>query len=136
MSEPLRVRGDVSREERRRLAPVTWTEAGARYYVANDDDGTAYVDQRTGPADRRGPVSARHAALEAEVLRLRGFQAALEENARLHKLLDDANALLAVAKPDQEAMARTNYAVELTEEAFALLAAGVAAGALDAEEVQ
>lgn len=134
VAEPVRIRGDESRGERRQHRESTGIEngiGGPGYKLRviagrNACMDVIRTDHRTGPADRRkpGPVSPRHAELEAEILRLRGFQAALEENARLHKLLADANALLAVAKPDQEAMARDE----------ARLFAGDAAGAV-ADEV-
>jgi hypothetical protein len=95
---------------------------------ARTSDGVWNVDRRN--ADRRNAVSPRAAELAAEVERLRGFQGALEENARLHKLLDDSQRLLAEAdrdwlSPDQRAV---------MERQARVLATGIAAGACLSED--
>ena len=129
MTAPLRIRGDVSRGERREhreLRSATCDAPGAwRWYGIFSMLGDQWdSDRRTGPADRR-----RHPLLD-RVLQLVAENVAADEarhwrevivrhlreagereaelradNARLHKLLADTNALLAKAEPSYERLA-------------------------------
>ena len=111
------VRIREGRERRVRAYYTTMYGFGQVGYWA-DGDGPGRVvlgRERRAHTDRRSTVSPRAAELAAEVERLRGMvDAAIEaacapiiaDRDRLTRLLADAHRLLAVAKPDHEAIAR------------------------------